>query len=149
MASNSLLECLVMADAAADSITTLVAAVDHPQKIEPWDASRVTPSPETVEINHNWDELRRVMSDYVGIVRSNKRLKLARKRIDNLKQEIHDFYANHNVSNDLIELRNLATVADLIVRSAMQRKESRGLHYNLDYPDMSDSVTNTYLSLDE
>ncbi|MBL1432796.1 MAG: L-aspartate oxidase [Gammaproteobacteria bacterium] len=149
MASNSLLECLVMADAAADHITQFVSKINHPKKIDPWDASRVTPSLETVEINHNWDELRRVMSDYVGIVRSNKRLKLARKRIDNLKQEIHDFYANHHISNDLIELRNLVTVADLIVRSAMIRQESRGLHYTLDYPNSSDTAENTYLSLSD
>lgn len=148
IASNSLLECLVMADAAADDITQLVAQTDQPEKIKPWDASRVTPSLETVEINHNWDELRRVMSDYVGIVRSNKRLKLARKRIDNLQQEINDFYASHHISNDLIELRNLVTVADLIVRCAMARKESRGLHYTLDYPNTSDTIENTYLSLE-
>ncbi len=148
IASNSLLECLVMADAAADDITHLLAKTDHPEKIKPWDASRVTPSLETVEISHNWDELRRVMSDYVGIVRSNKRLKLARKRIDNLQQEINDFYASHHISNDLIELRNLVTVADLIVRSAMARKESRGLHYTLDYPNTSNTAENTYLSLE-
>ncbi len=148
IASNSLLECLVMADAAADDITHLLAQTDQPEKIKPWDASRVTPSLETVEINHNWDELRRVMSDYVGIVRSNKRLKLARKRIDNLQQEINDFYASHHISNDLIELRNLVTVADLIVRCAMARKESRGLHYTLDYPNTSNTIENTYLSLE-
>jgi len=89
------------------------------------------------------------MSDYVGIVRSNKRLKLARKRIDNLKQEINDFYANHDITNDLVELRNLVTVADIIVRSAMTRRESRGLHYTLDYPDTSDVAENTYLSLSD
>ena len=149
MASNSLLECLVMADAAAEDITDLVAQCDHPKSLAPWDASRVTPSLETVEISHNWDELRRVMSDYVGIVRSNKRLKLARKRIDNLKQEINDFYANHDITNDLVELRNLVTVADIIVRSAMTRRESRGLHYTLDYPDTSDVAENTYLSLSD
>ncbi len=148
IASNSLLECLVMADAAADDITHLVAQTEQPEKIKPWDASRVTPSLETVEISHNWDELRRVMSDYVGIVRSDKRLKLARKRIDNLQQEINDFYASHHISNDLIELRNLVTVADLIVRCAMARKESRGLHYTLDYPDTNDTAENTYLSLE-
>ncbi len=147
MASNSLLECLVMADAAAKNIARLVDKTNYPDKLEPWDASRVTPSLETVEISHNWDELRRVMSDYVGIVRSNKRLKLARKRIDNLKQEINEFYSHHDVSNDLLELRNLVTVADLIVRSAMRRRESRGLHYTLDYPGMSDVASNTYLSL--
>lgn len=146
MASNSLLECLVMADAAAAHISQMLDRVDHPLALQPWDASRVTPSEESVEISHNWDELRRVMWDYVGIVRSDKRLQLARKRIDNLKQEINDFYAHHNISNDLIELRNLVTVADLIVRSAMRRKESRGLHYTLDYPAADEEAKNTYLS---
>ncbi len=145
MASNSLLECLVMAEAAAQSIESLVNNNDHPKSLRPWDASQVTPSLETVEINHNWDELRRVMSDYVGIVRSNKRLKLAKKRIENLKQEINDFYANHIITNDLIELRNLITIADIIVRSAMLRQESRGLHYTLDYPETNEVAENTYL----
>ncbi len=145
MASNSLLECLVMAEAAVRDITELVKHSKHPEKLKPWDASQVTPSEETVEISHNWDELRRVMSDYVGIVRSDKRLKLAKKRIENLKQEINDFYSSHIITNDLIELRNLVTVADLIVRSAMLRKESRGLHFTLDYPDTDEKAENTYL----
>ena len=141
LASNSLLECLVFAAAAAADITRRHAADDHPRLVgttrsapPDWDESRVSDSDEQVVIAHNWTELRRFMWDYVGIVRSNKRLERAQHRIDLLKREIHDYYSRHRVSADLIELRNLVHVAELIVRSAAMRRESRGLHYTLDYP---------------
>ena len=141
LASNSLLECLVFAEAAAAEIVKSHAADAAPRLVgakrsvpPDWDESRVSDSDEQVVIAHNWTELRRFMWDYVGIVRSNKRLERAQHRIDLLKQEIHDYYAKHRVSADLIELRNLVHVAELIVRSAAMRRESRGLHYTLDYP---------------
>ena len=136
LASNSLLECLVFAGAAAKDI--LSARGNAPRPVGPvppdWDESQVSDSDEQVVLNHNWTELRRAMWDYVGIVRTNKRLERAERRIDLLRREIHDYYARHRVSADLIELRNLVHVAALIVRSAAMRKESRGLHYTLDYP---------------
>lgn len=138
MASNSLLECVVYAHAAAEHI---LANKDRPfidEPIAPWDESMVSNSDEEVVIQHNWHELRLFMWDYVGIVRTDKRLERALRRIELLQQEIHDYYANFRVSNNLLELRNLVTVAELIVRCAMQRKESRGLHYNLDYPELSE-----------
>jgi L-aspartate oxidase len=110
-----------------------------------WDESRVTNADEEVIISHNWDELRRFMWDYVGIVRTDKRLERAMHRINLLKSEIHDYYANFRVTNDLLELRNLVQTAELIVRSAMTRKESRGLHYSLDYPDTLPTATDTVL----
>ena len=135
LASNSLLECMVFADAASEHIAaSLSAAAPALPPLAEWDESRVTDSDENVVLSHNWDELRRFMWDYVGIVRTNKRLKRARRRIDLLKQEVHDHYANHRVSSDLIELRNLIHVAELMVRCASRRRESRGLHYTLDYP---------------
>ena len=137
LASNSLLECLVFADAAAADIDARRATplARRPSAPPPaWDESRVSDSDEQVVIAHNWTELRRFMWDYVGIVRTDKRLQRARHRVDLLKREIHDYYARHRVSADLIELRNLVHVADLIVRSAAQRRESRGLHYTLDHP---------------
>ncbi|RUO35143.1 L-aspartate oxidase [Aliidiomarina soli] len=136
MASNSLLECIVFAHAAAEHMLTEHATVTRPPELAPWDESKVTDSDEEVIIQHNWHELRLFMWDYVGIVRTNKRLERAARRIELLQQEIHDYYANFRVSNNLLELRNLVQVAELIVMSAMQRKESRGLHYNLDYPDL-------------
>ena len=111
-----------------------------------WDESQVTDSDEDVVISHNWDELRRFMWDYVGIVRTDKRLARAAHRVDLLKREIFEFYSNYKVSNDLLELRNLTVVADLIIRSAIARKESRGLHYTLDYPDPHDQPFDTVLS---
>ncbi len=135
LASNSLLECMVFAESAAERIlestaTGLPAGPDLPA----WDESRVTDSDEDVVLAHNWLELRRFMWDYVGIVRTNKRLERAWHRVELLKQEVHDYYANHRVSPDLIELRNLIHVAELMVRCAVSRRESRGLHYTLDYP---------------
>ena len=134
LASNSLLECLVYGEAAAQDILSkpVQAAPDLPA----WDESRVTDADEEVVISHNWAELRRAMWDYVGIVRTTKRLKRAQHRIRLLEREIHEFYSNFRVSNDLIELRNLVLTADLIVRCALKRKESRGLHHSRDYPDL-------------
>ncbi len=143
LASNSLLECLIFAEAAVQHILKQ-ATIELPA-IPDWDESRVTDADEEVVISHNWDELRRFMWDYVGIVRTNKRLKRASNRIRLLKREIDDFYANFRVSHDLIELRNLVVTADLIVRCALQRKESRGLHYSRDYPDLLKTPKNTVL----
>ena len=145
MASNSLLECLVYARSAADDISRRLDAALSDEFIPPWDESQVTNSDEEVIIQHNWHELRLFMWDYVGIVRTNKRLERAMRRIDMLKQEIDEYYANFRISNNLLELRNLVTVAELIVSCAMQRKESRGLHYNLDYPDTLPSANVTTL----
>lgn len=139
MASNSLLECLVFAKAASEDIEAQLAAIPPPPPLPTWDESRVTDSDEEVVVSHNWDELRRFMWDYVGIVRTGKRLERAKRRIDLLLGEIAEYYSYFRVTNDLIELRNLTLVADLIIRSAMQRKESRGLHYTLDYPRSDDS----------
>ena len=139
LASNSLLECLVFAEAAAADIAQQLARSARyraapPLELPDWDESRVSDSDEQVVIAHNWTELRRFMWDYVGIVRTNKRLQRAQHRIDLLRQEIHDYYACHRVSANLLELRNLVHVAELIVRAATMRQESRGLHYTLDYP---------------
>ena len=134
MASNSLLECLVFAQAAGHDILEHLDEAEPPPALPPWDESRVTDSDEEVVVSHNWDELRRFMWDYVGIVRTNKRLERARRRVELLQHEIHEYYSNFRVTNDLIELRNLVQVAELIIRSAQSRKESRGLHYTLDYP---------------
>ncbi|MDM8569727.1 L-aspartate oxidase [Thiotrichales bacterium HSG1] len=145
MASNSLLECLVFAHSASvDILTKLDSALPLPQ-LPSWDESRVTNSDEEVVVSHNWDELRRFMWDYVGIVRTSKRLQRAKSRVDLLQNEIYEYYSNFRVSNDLIELRNLTLVADLIIRSAQQRHESRGLHYNLDYPNKKPIAQNTIL----
>lgn len=145
MASNSLLECIVYAHAAAEHILSRKQEQLNEEPVPAWDESQVSNSDEEVIIQHNWHELRLFMWDYVGIVRTNKRLERAMRRIELLQQEIHEYYSNFRVSNNLLELRNLVTVADLIVRCAMQRKESRGLHYNQDYPDMLDNPTPTIL----
>ncbi len=134
MASNSLLECLVFAKFAAGSILEALPSQRPPPTVPDWDASQVTDSDEEVVVSHNWDELRRFMWDYVGIVRTSKRLQRAKRRVDLLLNEIDEYYGNFHVTGDLIELRNLALVADLIIRSAMARRESRGLHYTLDHP---------------
>jgi len=139
MASNSLLECLVFARSAAQHITQSENTPHTWDTIKAWDESRVTNSDEEVVVSHNWDELRRFMWDYVGIVRTDKRLQRAKRRVDLLLLEIEEYYGNFRVTSDLLELRNLAVVADLIIRCAMQRKESRGLHYTLDYPEQDDS----------
>ncbi len=135
MASNSLLECLVFADRASESILKNTVKHALPQ-IPDWDDSQVIDSEEEVVIAHNWDELRRFMWDYVGIVRTTKRLKRAEHRLHILKAEIADYYQRYRISSDLLELRNLVIVADLIIQSALARKESRGLHYTLDYPEL-------------
>ncbi len=135
MASNSLLECLVFGQAAANHIKTQLPLNELMPSIPAWDASRVKPAKEAIAISHNWDELRRFMWDYVGIVRTNERLYKAKLRLQLLQQEIADYYSQHRISSDLLELRNLADVAELIIDSALQRKESRGLHYTLDYPN--------------
>lgn len=135
MASNSLLECIVYAHSAAEHISTRLNKISSEEIIQAWDESQVSNSDEEVIIQHNWHELRLFMWDYVGIVRTNKRLERARHRIELLKQEVNDYYSNFKVSNNLLELRNLLTVAELIVQCAQQRKESRGLHFNLDFPE--------------
>jgi len=145
LASNSLLECFVFGDAAAEHIKTHFDAMPAPPLIRPWDESRVTDSDEEVIVQHNWREIRRFMWDYVGIVRTTKRLERAAHRVALLRQEVADYYGNFRVTPDLIELRNLVDVADLIVRSALRRKESRGLHYTLDYPDMLPEAVDTVL----
>jgi len=151
MASNSLLECVVYGQASAEDIIKQHQASTYNNTeidIPAWDESRVTDSDERVVINHNWDEIRRFMWDYVGIVRTNKRLERARNRIEMLLTEIDEYYANFRVTSDLIELRNLAEVARMIIRSAQQRKESRGLQYNLDYPEADPALVEVNTILD-
>lgn len=145
MASNSLLECIVYAQSAAEKILEEIDTIQTPDPVRDWDESRVTNSDEDVVISHNWDELRRFMWDYVGIVRTAKRLERATHRIKLLQKEINEYYSNYKVGNDLIELRNLAMVAELIIRSAIQRRESRGLHYSLDYPEPSSIAQDTII----
>jgi len=135
MASNSLLECLVFAKNAAENIKTLFMNDYKTTPIAAWDDSKVTDSDEEVVIQHNWHELRLFMWDYVGIVRTNKRLARAKRRVELLQGEIDEYYGNFKVSNNLLELRNLVQVAQLIIDCAIERKESVGLHYNLDYPN--------------
>jgi L-aspartate oxidase len=144
LASNSLLECLVFSESAAADILAQ-PRVEVP-KLPAWDESRVTDADEEVIIAHNWDELRRTMWNYVGIVRTSKRLERARHRIQLLQEEIEEFYANFRVTNDLIELRNLVLTAELIVRSAAARRESRGLHFSRDYPDLLAEARDTVLT---
>ena len=145
MASNSLLECVVFAKSAAKAIELSIDTIREPKLPAEWDDSRVTNSDEDVVISHNWDELRRFMWDYVGIVRTGKRLERATHRIKLLQKEINEYYSNYKIGNDLIELRNLAMVAELIIRSATSRRESRGLHYSLDYPQTSELARDTIL----
>jgi L-aspartate oxidase len=145
MASNSLLECLVYAQGAARKINQQVGQIPVPDFIPEWDESRVGHSDEDVVISHNWDELRRFMWDYVGIVRTDKRLARAQHRIKLLQKEIQEYYSNCLITRDLLELRNLATVSELIIRCAMQRKESRGLHFTVDYPELSPIARDTVM----
>ncbi len=144
LASNSLVECMVFARSASGDIIAHPRSMPH--ELPAWDESRVTDADESVVISHNWDELRRFMWDYVGIVRTNKRLERAAHRIRLLQEEIQEFYANFHISRDLLELRNLVTVADLIVKSAQARHESRGLHFSRDYPQMGDVANPTILA---
>ena len=135
MASNSLLECFVLAFSASDDIREKFASTPSAAEIPAWDDSLVTRSNEEIIVAHNWDELRRFMWAYVGIVRKDERLQRARRRIQLLEQETTDYYKHYIVSKDLLELRNLVLVSGLVVESAIARKESRGLHYSLDYPE--------------
>lgn len=146
LASNSLLECIVFAQMAAADILERDPTPGDPNDLPLWDESRVSDSDEKVVISHNWDEIRRFMWDYVGIVRSDKRLERALRRVRLLKQEIQDYYANFRVSSDLLELRNLVVVAELIIESALSRKESRGLHYTRSYPEPQEQTEITVLS---
>ena len=145
LASNSLLECFVYGEAAAQDIIARFDDLAEPPAIRPWDESRVTEADEEVIVQHNWREIRRFMWDYVGIVRTTKRLERAQHRVNLLAQEVDDYYGNFRVTPDLIELRNLLEVARLIVRSALSRKESRGLHYTTDYPATAELAVDTIL----
>ncbi|MGX7950990.1 L-aspartate oxidase [Tsuneonella sp. HG249] len=145
LASNSLLECFVFGEAAAEDVLAQWDNLDRPPPIREWDESRVTDSDEEVVIKQNWTEIRRMMWNYVGIVRTTKRLERARNRIELLGQEIEDYYGSFRVTTDLIELRNLHRCADLIVRSALARHESRGLHFTLDYPETDPIARDTVL----
>ncbi|HUG45661.1 MAG TPA: L-aspartate oxidase [Sphingomicrobium sp.] len=145
LASNSLLECLVFGEAAARDILGRWGGLPEPPAIRPWDESRVTDSDEEVVIHQIWGEIRRFMWNYVGIVRTTKRLERAKRRIDLIRQEVAEYYRNFRVTPDLIELRNLVEVADLIIRSAIARQESRGLHYTLDYPQTESEPSDTVL----
>ena len=144
LASNSLLECMVFGSATVKAIAS--APTQPPVALPAWDDSRVTDADELVVVQHNWHELRRFMWDYVGIVRTTKRLERAAHRISLLQKEIHEFYARFHVTRDLLELRNLVQVADLIVMSALMRRESRGLHHSRDFPGMDPVAKPTVLA---
>ena len=147
LASNSLLECLVIAESAAEDIgQRLSKARTNLPKLPEWDESKVNDPDEQIVVSHNWDELRRFMWDYVGIVRTNKRLERALNRVNLLQEEIVEYYGNFRVNNDLIELRNLVTVAKLTIECALSRKESRGLHFTTDYPEIRDHAMDTILT---
>ena len=145
MASNSLLECFVLAFAAARNIEDKLEHTPLAQGVPLWDESRVEPSEDDVLIAHDWDELRRFMWDFVGIVRTDKRLQRARRRVMVLEQEVLEYYRHYRISKDLLELRNLVLVARLVIDCALQRKESRGLHYTLDYPELLPQARDTVL----
>ena len=146
LASNSLLECVVYGRAAAEDILARLPIAIEPPEVPDWDESQVTDADEEVVIHHNWHELRLMMWDYVGIVRTDKRLERALHRIKLLESEVNEFYSNFRVTSNLLELRNLLQVADLIVRSAMKRKNSVGLHYNVDHPEAPKDSRPTILS---
>ena len=145
MASNSLLECFVVAFGAAKDIQSKIASTFHGTEIDAWDESRVRKSDDEVLVSHNWDELRRCMWDFVGIVRNDERLHRAERRINNLREEVQGYYIKHRVTKDMLELRNLALVSKLIIACAIRRKESRGLHFTLDYPQPQANPTDTIL----
>ena len=144
LASNSLLECLVMADKCATRITKNTDS-HTPHTLPAWDSSGIVPEEERVQIKQNWDEIRAIMSNYVGIVRSSKRLSSARRRLMLIHEEIAEYYWQHPLSRSLLELRNLALLADLMIRSAQQRQESRGLHYIKNYPNQLAHAKDTIL----
>ena len=145
MASNSLLECFVLAFSASQQIERKFASTEIPQLGQPWDESLVYQSEDDVLISHDWHELRRFMWDFVGIVRTDRRLQRAQRRVRVLEQEVEDYYRHYKINSDLLELRNLVLIAQLIIDSALQRKESRGLHYTLDYTDMAEIAVDTIL----
>ena len=145
MASNSLLECFVIAFGAADSIEARFDGTTLIDRITPWDESRVTDSDDEILVSHDWDEIRRFMWNFVGIVRTSERLQRARSRISVIREEVRNYYIKHRVTNDNLELRNLAQVAELIISSALQRQESRGLHFTLDFPDTLTQAEDTIL----
>ena len=146
MASNSLLECIVYGRSAASHISQAMREGTTRSEVDSWDASQVIDSDENVVVAHNWAEIRRFMWDYVGIVRTEKRLRRALNRTQLLAKEIQDFYANYRITADLIELRNLVVVAELIIRAALMREESRGLHFTLDHPELSKYTRDSVLA---
>jgi L-aspartate oxidase len=146
MASNSLLECFVVGFGVAKDIQGKIATTAHGTNIDAWDESRVSKSDDEVLVSHNWDELRRCMWDFVGIVRNDERLQRAERRINILREEVQDYYIKHRVTKDMLELRNLALVSELIIACAIARKESRGLHFTLDYPELMANPTDTILN---
>lgn len=145
LASNSLLEALVCGHAAAERISKDRKLFEGRVPIPEWELGKAVSSDEAIVVEHNWNEVRTAMWDYVGIVRSEKRLARARRRIRNLRGEIRQYYGDYLVTADLLELRNIADVAELVVRSAQQRKESRGLHYMADHPETSDHPADTLI----
>ena len=145
LASNSLLEALVVSNNASEKIKAIIKKNPVIHEFEPWEAGSAVDPSEMVVVTNNWDEVRRFMWNYVGIVRSNKRLERAKKRITLMQDEINEFYWDFKITSDLIELRNISTVAEIIINSAIKRKESRGIHFNLDYPNKSDRIENTLI----